>query len=133
VQHFRNNRAYRKAKSLVSATVESPAKLLGLANAAQKKLAAKASNKLDDVLSPLKTSFRLIRAYAKGSYRDVSLENLGLIVAAITYFLMPIDALPDFIVALGLSDDAAILGWTFKKVADELERFRAWENDSDEA
>lgn len=129
MKRLRRSRAYLKAKSLVSATIETPSKLLGLVNAAQKKLSATASNKLSDVLDPLRTSFRLIKAYAGGRYRDVSLENLGLIVAAISYFVMPVDALPDFIMALGLTDDAAILAWTFKKVGQELQRFKEWEDD----
>ena len=130
MKNFHKSRAYLKAKNLVSATIETPSKLLGLVNAAQIKLGKRASDKFSDVLEPLKTSFRLIKAYAKGSYREVSLENLGLIVAAISYFVMPIDALPDFIMALGFTDDAAILAWTFKIVAKELQRFEDWESNT---
>lgn len=127
MKNFRRSRAYLKAKSLVNATIETPSKLLGLVNSAQTKLSKRANKGLSEVLEPLKTSFRLVAAYAKGSYREVSLENLGLIVAAISYFVMPIDALPDFIMALGLSDDVAILAWTFKTVGEELQRFKDWE------
>jgi len=124
------SRAYRKAKSLVSATIESPAKLLNLANSAQKKAARQASNKLNDVIDQVSASYRLIRAYANGTYREISLESFGLIVAAIIYFVMPIDALPDFIAGLGFTDDATVLAWTFKKVSEELERFLRWEKSS---
>ena len=75
------SRAYRKAKRLVSTTIESPAKLLSLANSAQQKAAKQASDKLADLIDPIKASYRLIRAYASGAYRDISLENFGLIVA----------------------------------------------------
>jgi uncharacterized membrane protein YkvA (DUF1232 family) len=121
------SRAYRKAKRLVSATIESQAKLLSLANSAQQKAAKQASAKLADLLEPIKTSYRLIRAYASGTYRDISVENFGLIVAAIIYFVMPLDALPDFIAGLGFADDAAVLAWTFRKVNEELARFLHWE------
>lgn len=121
------SRAYRKAKSLVSATIENPAKLLNLANSAQSKAAKHAGHKLAEVLEPIKASYRLIRAYASGTYRDISLDSFGLIVAAIIYFVMPVDALPDFIAGLGFTDDAAVLAWTFKKVAEELQRFLNWE------
>ena len=130
MKRLRQSRAYLKAKSLVSATIETPAKLLSLVNAAQTKLGRRANNKLSDVVEPLRTSFRLIKAYASGNYRKVSLENLGLIVAAISYFVMPIDALPDFLMVLGLTDDAAILAWTFKVVGEELQRFKDWEHKS---
>ena len=127
------SRAYQKAKSLVSATIESPSKLVHLANSAQSKAAKKLNNKLADVLEPVKTSYRLIRAYASGSYRQISLENFGLIVAAIIYFVMPLDALPDFIAGLGFTDDAAILAWTFSKVSEELDRFISWEASKEES
>ena len=122
-----NSRAYQKAKSLVSATLNSPKRLLSLASRAQSKASKAAGAKIAEVLEPLKTSYRLLSAYAGGSYRDISLEDIGLIVAGITYFVMPIDSLPDFIIGLGLTDDAAVLAWTFSRLKDELTKFKKWE------
>jgi uncharacterized membrane protein YkvA (DUF1232 family) len=131
VKKIIQSRAYRRAKRLVSATIERPARLLDLANMAQKKAAQqavkKAETKIVEVLEPIKASYRLINAYANGTYRDISFENFSLIVAAIIYFVMPIDALPDFIAGLGFTDDAAVLMWTFNKVSKELESFLNWE------
>lgn len=127
MSRIKKSRAYRKAQSLVSATMASPAKLLALANSAQKKATNRAQSRISDLIEPIKTSYRLIKAYARGVYHDVSLENLGLIVAAMIYFVMPIDALPDFIAGLGLADDATLLAWTFSKVKEELDRFTDWE------
>ncbi|MFT4635348.1 MAG: uncharacterized membrane protein YkvA (DUF1232 family) [Arenicella sp.] len=112
---------------MVSATIDTPGRLPELANMAQKKVTILTETKLAEVIQPIKSSYRLIRAYANGSYRDISLENFGLIVAAIIYFVMPLDALPDFIAGLGFIDDAAILVWTFNKVAEELANFVNWE------
>jgi len=131
VKKIIQSRAYRRAKRLVSATIERPARLIDLANMAQKKAARqaakKAETKIVEILEPIKSSYRLIRAYANGTYREISFENFGLIVAAIIYFVMPIDALPDFIAGLGFTDDAAVLMWTFNKVSKELESFLSWE------
>ena len=125
------SRAYRRAKRLVSATIERPVRLLDLANMAQKKSTKqadrKAETKIAGIIEPIKSSYRLIRAYANGTYRNISFENFSLIVAAVIYFVMPIDALPDFIIGLGLADDAAVLMWTFNKVSKELESFLSWE------
>ncbi len=126
-----NSRAYQKAQRLVSATIASPAKLLSLAGSARKKASKNARSKVSDLLEPIKASYRLIQAYASGTYRDISLENFGLIVAAMIYFVMPIDAMPDFIAGLGLADDATLLAWTFSKVKEELERFLNWEQQQD--
>lgn len=126
-----NNFAYRKAKRLVDATINSPKKLLNLANSAQTKMGGRVKKSIRPIIDPLQDSYRLIRAYANGSYRQISLENLSLIVAAIIYFVMPLDALPDFIAGLGLTDDAAVLAWTFNKVNVELNRFKSWEFEQD--
>jgi uncharacterized membrane protein YkvA (DUF1232 family) len=34
----------------------------------------------------------------------------GLMLAALTYFIVPTDAVPDFIAGLGFTDDAAVIG-----------------------
>lgn len=122
-----NNFAYRKAKSLVQTTINSPKQLLSLVNSAQSKVNGRIKSSIRPLIEPIQDSFRLVRAYANGSYRQISLESFGLIVAAIIYFVMPLDALPDFIAVFGLADDAAILAWTFNKVKEELSRFLQWE------
>ena len=129
---LKQSRAYRKAKSLVSATMASPAKLFELANSVQRKTTKNAKSRISELLEQIKASYRLVRAYAGGEYRDISIESLGLIIAALIYFVMPIDALPDFITGLGLTDDATVLAWTFSTVKIELDRFIAWESSTDD-
>ncbi len=118
--------AYSKAKKLVTVTVQSPEKLLGLATKASV-LASKNIGSLKEIAESLKTALRLLRAYAAGDYRDISLQSLGLLVASIIYLVMPVDVLPDFIIALGFTDDAALLAWTLRAIMDDLERFNIWE------
>lgn len=121
-----NSWAYKKAASLVNTTLASPAKLLNLVAGAQKKL-ARGSGKFNDIYASVAASIRLLKAYAAGEYREISLESIGLIIASIIYFVMPIDVLPDFIIGLGLTDDAALLAWTLKAVAADIEKFLGWE------
>jgi uncharacterized membrane protein YkvA (DUF1232 family) len=82
---------------------------------------------LASVATSIAAAFRLLNAYAKGQYRDISFESLALIVASIIYFVMPIDVIPDFIVAMGFVDDALLLSWTFKAVVSDIEKILAWE------
>jgi len=112
----------------MGAALQSPGKLLALVSRAQTKAGSAAGKALNELLEPLKISYRLVTAYATGAYRDISIENIGLLIAAIFYFVMPIDSLPDFILGLGLTDDAAILAWTFTRLKDELEKFKLWED-----
>src|SRR5690606_15890914 len=85
------------------------------------------SGPLAAIITPLRDALRLVRAYAKGSYRDISWRSLLTLVAAVVYFVMPVDLVPDFILGLGLLDDAAILAWTLRTLNQDLEQFLAWE------
>jgi len=125
-----NSWAYKKARSLVAATVAAPERLTDLVGRAQA-IKALSSGKFSDIAGQTKAAFRLVRAYAKGDYRDISIESFGLIVASIIYFVMPVDVLPDFIVALGFIDDAALLTWTLNTVANDIDRFIRWEKDTE--
>ena len=73
------------------------------------------------------TFLRLLRAYGKGEYSQIPWPSLILIVAAILYFLAPIDVIPDFLVGLGYMDDAAVVAFVMRAVATVLDDFRKWE------
>ncbi len=70
---------------------------------------------------------RLIKAYATGQYREVPWKSLLLIVAAVIYFINPLDLVPDLVPLTGLTDDFAILVWVYGTVSDEIEKFLLWE------
>lgn len=71
---------------------------------------------------------RLIRAYALGHYREIPWKSILIIVAAIIYFINPIDLLPDFIPITGFTDDFAVLLWVYSTLSCEIDKFLAWEN-----
>ena len=70
---------------------------------------------------------RMAKAYAAGEYRNVSWKSVLLILAAILYFVNPVDLLPDLIPVLGFTDDFGILVWVYNTVAGEVDKFLAWE------
>jgi uncharacterized membrane protein YkvA (DUF1232 family) len=70
---------------------------------------------------------RLTRAYALGHYRQIPWKTILLIVAAIIYFINPIDLLPDFIPIAGLTDDFGVLLWVYNAVNTEIDKFLDWE------
>lgn len=74
--------------------------------------------------------FRLIKAYATGTYREIPWNSLVMIIASVIYFVMPIDLIPDFIPALGLLDDAALLAWTIKTFSEDIDAFLEWESNN---
>ena len=80
----------------------------------------------------LKSMFELLRAYIKGDYRNIPYASLLLIVGAILYFVLPTDAIPDFIPGIGYLDDAAVIGFTLKKVKDDVDKFLEWKKEQDD-
>ena len=75
--------------------------------------------------------FELVKAYIKGDYRNIPYGSLVLIVGSILYFVMPADAIPDVIVGLGFTDDAAVIGFTLKKISDDLNKFQTWKKEQE--
>ena len=73
---------------------------------------------------------RLIKAYALGQYREVPWKTILLIVAAVVYFVNPLDLVPDLIPLTGLTDDFAVLVWVYNSVSNEIEKFLDWEKNN---
>lgn len=71
---------------------------------------------------------RLTKAWMNGAYHGVSAQTLVAIVAALLYFINPLDMVPDFIPGVGYIDDAALIAWLLKNLAGDLDQFRDWEN-----
>lgn len=70
---------------------------------------------------------RLTKAYALGQYREVEWKTILLIIAAIIYFINPIDLLPDMLPITGFTDDIGVLLWVYNSVSGEIQKFLAWE------
>ncbi|MEN9960516.1 MAG: hypothetical protein RL045_768 [Bacteroidota bacterium] len=65
----------------------------------------------------------LIKAYVQGSYTKLPLVTLVKITAALLYFVMPFDFIPDFLPFVGFADDLAIVVWVGKAIKEELDEF----------
>ena len=70
---------------------------------------------------------RLIKAFATGKYRDISIKSILLLIAAVIYFINPLDLIPDAVIGFGFTDDLAILTGVYSLVSGELEKFQEWE------
>lgn len=70
---------------------------------------------------------RLVKAYALGQYRGIPWKTVLLIIAAIIYFISPIDLLPDLLPITGFTDDFGVLLWVYNSVSGEIDKFITWE------
>jgi uncharacterized membrane protein YkvA (DUF1232 family) len=82
---------------------------------------------MSDVKAKFSILGRLVKAYALGHYREIPWKTLLIVVAAIIYFVNPIDLIPDLIPVAGLTDDFGILVWVYNSLSGEIEKFLAWE------
>ncbi|MDH3388420.1 MAG: YkvA family protein [Gammaproteobacteria bacterium] len=128
-QKVEQSSSFRSARDKALDYARNPKKLFALLDRATRKAVA-AKVPLAEIRESLQASIRLLRAYANGQYRDIPWESLVSIIAAIVYFVMPLDLIPDFILAFGLIDDAALLGWILSSVKKDIDRFAEWEKTS---
>ena len=70
---------------------------------------------------------RMTQAYLHGEYSEIPWESIVLSIAAIVYFVSPIDFIPDFIPLSGYLDDAAIIAFIVKSIKTDLDNFLQWE------
>ncbi|HXA09158.1 MAG TPA: DUF1232 domain-containing protein [Chthoniobacterales bacterium] len=75
----------------------------------------------------LQTMLRLVRAYERGEYKQVSNDALLWIVAALNYLVDPFDLIPDSIPFLGFVDDAIVVEFVVNKTRQTLDDFMIWE------
>ncbi len=70
---------------------------------------------------------RLVRAYHRGEYDQVSNDALLWIIAALSYLVDPFDLIPDKTPFLGFVDDAAIVEFVAARTRQTLDDFMTWE------
>jgi uncharacterized membrane protein YkvA (DUF1232 family) len=124
------NKFFESAKQRATNLIKDNDNFKQLFNNAGDKLAELNIRKLKSTTFAKRISviMRMIRAYAKGAYRDVQTQNIVLMVAAVIYFVTPLDLIPDFIPITGFIDDFTVVLWVYNRVQLEIDKFEAWEN-----
>jgi uncharacterized membrane protein YkvA (DUF1232 family) len=106
--------------------VVSPVGMQRVVKQSTQKMLRRGSEGLAAAYEQLGLLIDLLSAYVRGEYRDVAATTLISIVAALLYFLAPLDALPDFLFGWGLLDDAAVISYVSTQLGKELEAFKQW-------
>jgi len=76
--------------------------------------------KLKRVAAQIPFAEDLLAAYYCAFDRETPLPVKATLLGAIAYFVLPIDAIPDFIPVIGYTDDAAVLAAAIKIVSDHI-------------
>ena len=107
--------------------LKSPRLLKQLLTRAVGKLGRADKGPLVEMKEQLQRMIALVKAYVSGDYRAVSTQTMVTVVAAILYFVVPFDVVPDFLFGWGLVDDAAVLSFVAAQIAGELDAFAEWQ------
>lgn len=118
---------FSRYRTRAGVLVRSPEDIRTLAVRAAQKLASSSNLRLEGVRSELASLIDLLKAYANGSYRDVSSRTLVAVAAAVLYFVVPLDLVPDFILGLGFLDDVTVIGYVINLVRQEVDEFVSWQ------
>ena len=91
--------------------------------------AQKQKEKLLKVWEDLLLLIELVKAYTRGDYRGIPWKTIIYAIAAIIYFVNPLDIIPDFIFGIGYLDDATVIAFVINAIHNELEHFREFKSE----
>ena len=84
------------------------------------------SSEWKELKSKVDVLIAMVQAHISGRYRAFSNSSLLMIVFALIYFITPMDVIPDFVPALGFTDDASVLYLIYRKLSKDIDKFTEW-------
>ena len=118
---------FAQAVKSARAYLEDPQRLESLFVDAAQEAATMPKEPFAETWPYFQAMLRLVRAYARGSYRGISDSTLVVIIAAIIYVVNPLDVIPDALPALGYLDDATVIALAVRRSRQALDDFMIWE------
>lgn len=83
------------------------------------------NKQLSEIFDDIKTMVNLLKDWLRGDYHELHKSSAIMIIIAFLYLINPIDIIPDFLM-FGFVDDIVVLGYVFKKLNDEINRYKDW-------
>lgn len=77
--------------------------------------------------SRLKAMPRMLRAALRGDYDGLTRGKVAMFGAALAYIISPIDAVPEFLLGIGVVDDFGVFLWLVTALLGESGRYVEWE------
>jgi len=119
--------AFARALTDAKSSADDPDRLRALFEEAASKAASISKEPFKENWAYLQTMLRLVRAYHRGEYNQVSNDALPWIIAALNYLVDPFDLIPDKTPFLGFLDDAIVVEFVTTKTRQTLDDFMTWE------
>ena len=99
----------------------------------QEEIERKLKGPLSRFFEDVKDFFSLFKDFFSGEYREVPWFTVAAITAALLYVLNPVDLIPDFIPIIGQVDDALVVSICLYLVEEDLEKYREWKRQRENA
>ncbi|MDZ4195965.1 MAG: YkvA family protein [Candidatus Izemoplasmatales bacterium] len=84
--------------------------------------------KVGEALSHVPVFIQLVKCYIKKEYTSIPIASVIAIMSALLYFILPFDAIPDFIPFIGHLDDGAVIVACLHLVDHDVKDFIEWRN-----
>lgn len=117
-------KAFNSTKKQAESALKDKTKTLHILDDAMKKMGELPM--IGDAFKDIPTLCDIVRDYVKGNYKEVPVGSIIAALAALIYFVSPIDAIPDFIPVVGYLDDVTVIAVALQFIHSDLEEYRKW-------
>ena len=77
-------------------------------------------------LSDIPIMAEMVKSYWNKEYTEVPVGTIVSVLAALIYFVSPVDLIPDFLPVVGFIDDALIASICFRMVGADIDKYKRW-------
>ena len=120
-------KGFQQAKEQAQTYLEDKNKLRHLIQGVLNK-AYRHREQIAEVWYDLMSLVRMVRVWTRGEYKRLPRKTILMAIAAIIYFLNPLDLVPDFIPGVGYLDDATVIAFVVASIRQDVLKFLEWEN-----
>ena len=123
-----DNKFFERARKRAAEILNNQERLKSLLMQSKEKLSRLEINNINHskLFERVNLFVRMVKSHVRGDYR-VHWQSIVIIVAALIYFVTPLDLIPDLVPVTGYVDDLSILLWVNATLQKEIDAFRLWE------
>ena len=107
--------------------IAQPKLLMARLSQARMKVIHSNRRELNQVRSELTLLIDFALDLTRGEYQAVNVKTPVMIIAAILYFLMPLDSIPDFLLGFGYLDDVTVITFVINQLREEMTNIKLGE------
>ncbi len=115
--------SFEKARQVAEKIAKEEDRITKIVAAAIEK-AEKRKLKIASFWDDLQLLIQMVRAYFSREYTPLPWKTIVFVLAALVYFVNPLDAIPDIVPVFGFLDDATVIAFVINAIRDDMEKFR---------